>query len=228
MKMIRQNWHATPPSSAPLKTAHEVEFEIIETAKLPTDITNNIILDHQLGIIKTEGKYKIKNLISTDLPGQYPVTSAWGHKYIFLLYDHDTNFIHACPIKSRKAEDLIQGFTTCSNKLKQNGFTASKLKLDNEISKLFITHITENEQIEHQLVSAGNHRTNQAERAIQDFKNHFISILSEADPDFPTNCWDLLLPQTIITLNLLRDSKLQPALSACVQVHGPFNFTATP
>ena len=55
---------------------------------------------------------------------------------------------------------------------------------------------------------------------IQDFKTHFISILSGMDPGFPTYCWDLLMPQTIITLNLLRDSY--------AQVHGPFNFTATP
>ena len=67
-----------------------------------------------------------------------------------------------------------------------------------------------------------------AEHAIKEFKNHFISILSGADPDFPTNCWDLLMPQTIITLNLLRDSKIQPGLSAYAQVHGPFNFRATP
>ena len=239
MKMVRQNRHPKPDTQvplltanaippAPIKTAHNIEFEVIETAKLPNDITTNTVLEHQLGIIKTEGKYVIKNLISTDLPGRYPVTSARGYKYIFILYNHDTNFIHACPIKSRKAEDLILGFTTCYAEMKQNGFTATKLKLDNEISKLFIHHIKDVEKIDYQQVSAGNHRTNQAERAILDFKNHFISILSGADPDFPTNCWDLLLPQTIITLNLLRDSRLQPKLSAYAQVHGPFNFKATP
>ena len=228
--MVRQNRHSkSNTTSPPIKTAHQVEYRIINTEDLPNEVTQNSVQAHQLGIIKSDnGKYVIKNLISTDLPGRYPITSARGHKYIFLLYDHDTNYIHACPIKSRKAEDLIIGFSTCYTELKQNGFTATNLKIDNEISKLFVTYIDEVEQITYQQVSAGNHRTLMAEQAIKEFKNHFISILSGTDPDYPTNCWDLLMPQTVITLNLLRDSKIQPALSAYAQVHGPFNFRATP
>lgn len=230
MKTVRQNRHPknVQGNPTPLQTAHNVDISIVDTSKLPEEINKTNVLEHQLGIVKSEGKYKIQNLLSTDLPGRYPITSARGHKYIFLLYDHDTNYIHATPIPSRKAEDLIDGFNTCYTELKQNGFTATNLKLDNEISNSFINHIENNEHLTYQLVSAGNHRTLMAERAIQDFKNHFISILSGTDPDFPTNCWDLLIPQTLITLNLLRDSKIQPNLSAYAQVHGPFNYKATP
>ena len=120
MKMVRQNRHAkTKTPNPPIKTAHKVEYRIINTEDLPNEVTKNSIQAHQLAIVKSDdGKYMIKNLISTDLPGRYPITSACGHKYIFLLYDHDTNYIHACPIKSRKAEDLIIGFSTCYAELK--------------------------------------------------------------------------------------------------------------
>ena len=31
--------------------------------------------------------------IYTDLTGSFPITSNRGHKYIFVLYDHDSNAI---------------------------------------------------------------------------------------------------------------------------------------
>ena len=79
-----------------------------------------------------------------------------------------------------------------------------------------------------QLASPGDHRTNPADRAIQTFKNHFIAIISGTNPEFPSNCWDLLVPQAIITLNLLRPSRINPAILAYAQVNGNFNFNDTP
>jgi hypothetical protein len=54
----------------------------------------------------------LKSLIATDLPGRYPVTSRKGNKYMFVLYDYDSNLIIAEPIKSRNASDLVNGFDT--------------------------------------------------------------------------------------------------------------------
>ena len=134
-----------------------------------------------MGITKTDhGKYVIKNLISTDLPGKYPIASAQGHKYIFLLYNHGTNYKHTCPIKSRKAEDLIIGFSTYYAELKVNGFTATNLKLDNEISKLFVTYIDEAEKIDYQQVPVGNCRTLMAEHAIKKKSKTTSSVYSVA------------------------------------------------
>ena len=45
---------------------------------------------------------------------------------------------------------------------------------------------------------------------------------------FPNYLWDHLLPQTELTLNLLRQSTLAPEISAWEHLHGPFNFDATP
>ena len=60
------------------------------------------------------------------------------------------------------------------------------------------------------------------------FKAHFLSILAGIDPAFPNYLWDKLLPQTELTLNLLRQSTLAPAISAWEAFNGPFNYDATP
>lgn len=80
----------------------------------------------------------------------------------------------------------------------------------------------------YQLASPGDHQVNLAEHAIGDFKNHFITTLAGVHPEFPANCWDLLLPQVEITLNLLRVSKVQPKLSAYALLHWSFDFNQTP
>jgi hypothetical protein len=99
--------------------------------------------------------------------------------------------------------------------------------LNNEASQLSKDFIT-NEDIEFQLTPVSLHRRNWAERAIQTFKNHFISGLCTTHPDFPLNLWDKLLPQAVLTLNLLRPSRINPQLSAHAQVHGNLNYDKTP
>ena len=43
----------------------------------------------------------------------------------------------------------------------------------------------------------------------------------------PSNLWCCLLPQAIVTLNLLCSSRINPTLSAHAQLHGLFDFNAT-
>jgi len=119
---------------------------------------------------------QLKYTVASDLPGRYPITSARGHKYIFLMVDYDSNYIHAVPIKSRKADALVDGFRTCYKTLLDNGLQGTYVRLDNEASRLLTTYIRE-QRMEYQLASPGDHRINYAERAIQTYKNHFISTL---------------------------------------------------
>ena len=72
------------------------------------------------------------------------------------------------------------------------------------------------------------HQRNAAERAIQTFKNHFIAGMVSTHKDFPPHLWCRLFPQAIVTLNLLRPSRIHPTLSAHAQLHGLFDFNATP
>lgn len=72
------------------------------------------------------------------------------------------------------------------------------------------------------------HRRNAAERAISTFKDHFIAGLASTDKLFPIHLWDRLIPQSILTLNLMRQSRLNPRLSAEAQLNGAFDFNKTP
>ena len=72
------------------------------------------------------------------------------------------------------------------------------------------------------------HRRNATERAICTFKNHFIATLYGTDPGFNLALWDCILPQALLTLNLLRASHLNPNLSAYAQLYGAFDFNRTP
>ena len=92
----------------------------------------------------------LKNLIATDLPGQFPVTSVRGNKYLFLLHEYDTNFIYVVPIKSREATELLRGFQACYKELLDNGLSAKHIRYNNEISDLFIEHL-EMANIDYQL-----------------------------------------------------------------------------
>ncbi len=94
--------------------------------------------------------------------------------------------------------------------------------LDNKVSEAYKTVIKKNCTM--QLVPPGNHWQNLAEGAIQTFKHHFKAIIAGVDDNFPMNLWDRLLPQTVLTLNLLRQSNIAPTVSAYQYIHGAFNY----
>ena len=96
----------------------------------------------------------------------------------------------------------------------------------NKASSAFKAEIKKNSAI--QLVPPDNHRRNLAERAIQTFKSHSKSILARVDDNFPMHLWDRLLPQAILTLNLLRQSNVAPTVSAYQYVHGAFDYNKMP
>ena len=108
--------------------------------------------------------------------------------------------------------------------LKYRGIQPRLQRLDNEAS-VILKDFMYAENIDFQLTSAGTHRRSKSERAIQTFKSHFISGLCTVDPKFPLNLWDKLLPQAILTFNLLCLSNINPRLSAYIQVYGSFNYT---
>ena len=76
--------------------------------------------------------------------------------------------------------------------------------LDNEVSESMKEMIRDQYHMTMELVPLGCHRRNAAEVVIRNFKAHFLSVLAGAADDFPMQLWDQLMPQTEITLNLLR------------------------
>ena len=100
---------------------------------------------------------------------QYPITSKRGHKYVFIMYNYNSNYTFAVLVKLRKTLEYLHAFQECYDILKQRGFNTYFIRLDNEISKDLVTRICDNE-LDFQIVSPGNHQLNPAERAIQTFK----------------------------------------------------------
>jgi hypothetical protein len=82
--------------------------------------------------------------------------------------------------------------------------------------------------IEFKLAPPQCHRRKAAERAIDIFKNQFIAGLCSTNRDFPLNLWYKLLPQCLITLNLIRRSRINSHLSAKAHMNGAFDFNRTP
>jgi hypothetical protein len=81
--------------------------------------------------------------------------------------------------------------------------------------------------VEYQLVPPHCNRRNATERAIRNFKEHFVAGLSSVDPAVPLPLWDRLLPQAEITLNLLLTSRLHPQLFAAAHFHGLVDYNKT-
>ncbi len=74
------------------------------------------------------------------------------------------------------------------------------------------------------LVEPHNHCINAAKRAIQTFKDHFVSALATTDNKFPLQLWDQLAPQVEITLNMLCPLQIDPTMLGYVAIHRPYNW----
>ncbi len=163
----------------------------------------------------------------TNQTGCFPVQSSRGNQLIMVLYKIDGNYIDAEPMKDKKDNSLIKAYNTLWARVTKSGKVKPMVHtLDNEAPALFKESIKTNCDL--QLVPLDTHRQNLAERTIQTFKNHFNAILAGLDPSFPMTLWYRLLPQTILTLNLLRQAKADPSVSTYQFMHGEFDYNKMP
>ncbi len=130
-------------------------------------------------------------------------------------------------MKNKSAGSMIKAYISLWKCLTATGVIQPKTHLlDNKASAELKAEINKNCTI--QLVPPNNHRQNLAERAIQTFKNHFKAILAGVDDSFPMQLWDKLLPQTVLTLNLLQQSTVAPTILAYQYIHGNFDYNKMP
>jgi hypothetical protein len=165
--------------------------------------------------------------IQSDLTGCFPTTSAKVNKYVRVLYDYDTNSIMKEPVKSRGDQEMVRAYTKLIQELVDHGFNPRLQRLDNECANALCSLLNQHD-IQFQLAPPRVHLRNAAERSIQTFKNHFIAGLCSVDPNFPLRLWDRLLPQVTITLNLVRQSRLNPKVSAYAHLYGHYDFNQAP
>ena len=127
---------------------------------------------------------KMKGTIYTDSTGALPAGSHNGNQYFFIAYAYDPNYIYALPIQSGSSEHIIDAFETVFNDLTVKGHKPVFNVTDNQAVATIKTFFKEHD-CAWQIVEPHNHRVNAAERAIQTFKNHFISGLCTTDRNFP-------------------------------------------
>jgi len=101
-----------------------------------------------------------------------------------IAYDYDSNAILAKPMTSRTGPALLAAYKCIHQTLTLRGLRPKLQRLDNEASTALKQYMLD-DGVDFQLTPAGTHRRNAAERAMRNFKNHFIAILCSTDPEFP-------------------------------------------
>jgi hypothetical protein len=164
----------------------------------------------------------------SDQTGKFPIMSARSNKYIMVTVELDGNYVDVEPLQSRTSKSLTNTYQAIFQHWKATGVICPNWHiLDNEAPEELKQAIRDN-KCRVELTPADQHQRNVAKQAIQTFKGHFISVLAGDADGFPINQWDELLLQTILTLNLLRQSNVAPNISAYAYHHGSFDYNRMP
>ena len=163
----------------------------------------------------------------TDQTGKFPHISSLGNQYIMILHDVDSNSTWAEALKNNTEGELILARQRALTRMKRCGIVPKHQILDNQASTAYKTAI-ETSKMTYQLVPPNDHRRNMAEKAIQTFKNHFVSVLSGCAPTMPMHLWCQLLPQVELQLLLLRQSRVNPNMSAYAHLYGQHDYNKHP
>jgi hypothetical protein len=165
--------------------------------------------------------------IYTDQTDIFSVISSRGNVSITVLYEYDGNAIMADPIKNNKAAELLGSFQVMEQKLTSRGLKSKLMTLDNEASKLLKDYLHD-QDINFQLVPPYCQRRNASECTICAFKYHLIAGLCSTDKAFTMHLWDRLLPQAILTLNMLSKLRINPKISAASNLYGQYEYSRAP
>ena len=168
------------------------------------------------------------NLFQSNRPIPYQITTrqqiCYGHGR---LVENDSNVILLELPQNQNRSRTICGHDSSVTRLRRTGVVPKKHVLDNESSEKMKTTFKIITILE--LVPPGCHRRNATKVSICNFKAHFLSVLASiATSLLPPNLWDCLLPQTEITLNLLRQSNATPSVSVYVHLSGPLDYNKMP
>ena len=78
-----------------------------------------------------------KRQIETYLTVKFPVTSNRGIKYLFVIYEYNSNIILILTMKARSYSEFIRVFKYLHDNLLTRGFKPAYMRLDNEASITF-------------------------------------------------------------------------------------------
>ncbi len=140
-----------------------------------------------------------------------------------ILHNVESNSLWAEVLKNNTEGELILAQQRALDHMKRCGIVPKHQTLNNQASMAYKTAI-ETSKMTYQLIRLDDHQQNMAEKAIQTFKNHFVSILSRCAPTMPMHLWCQLLPQVKLQLLLLQQSRVNPNMSAYAHLYGQHNY----
>ena len=144
--------------------------------------------------------------------GLVPIRSRSGNQYIMIAFCCDSNTIIYAAYKMRSNKHRITAYISIMKRLTIRGHKVNLQVVDKESSAAYKKVVEGTWKAKYQLIPPDVHRCNAAEHAICTFKALLLAILAGVDPTFPRNIWYKLLPQTELTLNLMRQSTLNPRI----------------
>ena len=221
-----------PPTFAPVPDRQHPAFvPVPDDFPIPNVGGPNFIADDDESIANVfcYGAFadKRSGVVYNDLTGNFPFVSFDGSVCFLVVYHYEANAIMAVPIAGLDDKSIFNAYKKTFDELTAKGFKPKLNVMDNQATRYIKTFLTE-EECELQLVEPHNHRVNAAERAIQTFKDAFISALATTDKDFPLQLWDKLTPQVIVTLNMMRASRIDPTKSAHEILYGAYDWNRYP
>jgi hypothetical protein len=160
--------------------------------------------------------------------GRFPIQACSGNQYITIAFHSRCNAILCTPYVNRSNKHQLATYDSIMRRLANRGHNVDLQILNNEVSTKFKVTIVDKWKVQYQLVPPDIHCHNAAKQAIQTLKSHFLAIIASQPPAFSRYLWDLLLPPTEPTLNLLCQSYITPSMSAWEHFNGPFDHSATP
>ena len=165
--------------------------------------------------------------VNSDQSGRFPYEFSNKMQHCFVLYSYGTNTILVKLLKNRTAQELLKAYSKIITYLSDRGYKPNMHFLDNEAPDILQRYNIQ-QKIKYQLLPPNSHCRNAAEQAIRTWKNRFISGLCAVNPNFPLHLWDRLMPQSVMTLNMLWPSQRNQNISVYTALNRMFNFDVTP
>jgi hypothetical protein len=110
------------------------DTDLYPASDAPNDKTNVCFA----AVIETTGR------TFSDQTGRFLIPSSTGNNYVFVMYDYDSNSIHAEPMPNCTAKSHVTAYTVVHNKLVKAGLRPKMHMLDNECSRLLHDYINDN------------------------------------------------------------------------------------
>jgi hypothetical protein len=242
MKQPRKSIHSTTPKppciGLPIPIPDAIMPGLIEPSEYNDNEVSNInppyhIVDntnnHSITNIFCFGAFadKISGVVYNDCTGKFPFMALDGNVCLFVMYHYETNAILATSIPGLDSGSILKAYKKNFEYLEDSGYKPKLNVMDNQATKVIKTYLTP-QQVSLQLIKPHNHCVNAAERAMQTFKNQFISALGTTDGNFPIQLWDKLAPQVQDSINLLCQLRIHPYRSTYETLEGPYKWNRYP